>query len=326
MKIIWIGFHEEGLDAFEKILAKGINIDAFITLENERLTKKSAYSNMYERICDKYKISFYQVKSVKDKNTEELLKRLNPDLIIVLGWSEILPSSLLKIPTGGVVGTHAAMLPHNRGSAPVNWAIIRGETEGGNTLMWLNEQVDAGKIIDQISFPITIYDTCASVYKKVSDSNTIMIDRLLIKLFRKEEVIERESLYEENEILPRRRPKDGEILWHQSAKQIYDFVRALTRPYPGAFTFLNKKKWVIWRCSLLEGNVISQCPGTILGNIYSTEEMCCGIAVAAISGIILIQEIESEKSETIQGKKIHEIDLKGIFEDEEDSDCCGPSR
>lgn len=314
MRIVWIGFHEEGIKALEGVLSERIKIHALITLNQLKMKERSASTHAYRSICERNGISYYEVDSIKSETAYNLLKNEKPDLVIVLGWSEILPARLLEIPSIGTVGTHAAMLPHNRGSAPVNWAILRGETTGGNTLMWLNEKVDSGKMIEQISFPITIYDTCKTVYDKVSKTNDRMIRNLIARLLTGEKVPGKILPELEEELLPRRKPKDGLICWEQPAKQIYDFVRALTEPYPGAFSYLNGDKWMIWKCSFLSEISLMKRPGEIIGNIYSTEKYSGGIAVACSSGMICIHEMENEAYGKIGGKEITELGVKGIFE------------
>lgn len=312
MRIVWIGFHEEGIKAFKGVLSEGIRIQAFFTLNSDGMKKRSGATNEYKEVCIKNKIPYCEIDSIKGDVAYSLIKKEKPDLLIVLGWSEILPVNLLEIPAIGTVGTHAAMLPHNRGSAPVNWAIIRGETEGGNTLMWLNSEVDSGKIIEQIPFPITIYDTCKTVYDKVAETNYKMVMNLIARLIKNEIVAGRKMQKTEEALLPRRRPKDGLICWEQPAKQIYDFVRALTEPYPGAFSYLDGIKWTIWKCSFLSEISLEEKPGKILGNIYATEESG-GIAVAGSSGMILIHEMENKIYGKIGGKEITKLGLKGIF-------------
>lgn len=329
MRIVWIGFHEEGVPAFRRLLEKGVEIAAFLTLKRERLCLKSAYSTEYEKLCKAYGVAIYQISSIKGEEACHLLDSLRPDLLIVLGWSEILPKRLLRIPSIGTVGTHASLLPHNRGSAPVNWAIIRGETRGGNTLMWLSEEVDAGEIISQMEFPITMYDTCRSVYEKVARTNESMLVRLLERLAG-EEKIRRGTGGEEGwmhgaqdePLLPRRRPQDGVIDWDKTAKQIYDFIRALTRPYPGAFTYLGHEKIWIWSCALLAGSETGKPPGTILGNVYSPDPAGCGIAVAAKQGILILHEIE-DSGGICSGKRLHEAVWEGRFENAQGVGCGG---
>lgn len=318
MNIVWIGYHEEGILAFESVLKKGKKIKTFITLDETAYAKKSAGSRKYQKYCKEYDVAYYTVNTIKGDYAYELILSSKPDLIVVLGWSEILPERLLNIPTIGTIGTHASLLPHNRGSAPINWALIRGEQVTGNTMMWLNKEVDKGEIIDQEEFPITIYDTCKTLYNQVAVTNMKMINRLLNNL-EKKNVLSFPIKNESNEsILPRRRPKDGLIDWNQSGRKLYDFIRALTKPYPGAFTFLNGEKWIVWKAALLP--VLSKKnglnPGEILGNIYGFETSVNGILVATKDEMLLITEIENDQGSRYTGVNLNDLNLKGTFKDE----------
>lgn len=313
IKIVWIGCHSEGLDAFHKILDSGRKIETFITLDDEAFQKRSSGTRGYIELCEKHHVPVKLISSIKNEEACSAIAEKSPDLLIVLGWSEILPERILKIPAIGTVGAHASMLPHNRGSAPINWALINGETECGNSLMWLDKEVDQGDIIDQMAFEITPYDTCATLYDKVALTNTDMLLRLIERLEQNLGPVMLKKNVTEESLLPRRRPKDGLVFWNQSSRKVYDFIRALTVPYPGAFAYLNQKKYYIWSASVLPGETANECPGQILGNVYSPLEDACGIQVACKTGIIIIHELEREAGKRYRGKALTEADLKGYF-------------
>ena len=315
MNIVWIGFHEEGILAFKTVLEKNKQVSAFITLNEAAFSKRSAGSHEYELCCKKYNVDYYTVPTIKGDEAYEILLKYKPDLLVVLGWSEILPARLLTIPTIGTVGTHAALLPHNRGSAPVNWALINGENMTGNTMMWLDPQVDSGEIIDQIEFPITLYDTCKTIYDQVAITNETMLIRLIEKLENNIKPVFPIVNETNEQILPRRKPNDGLLNWNQGGKKVYDFVRALTEPYPGAFTYLDNKKYLIWKVALLPISIQAD-PGAIIGCVYGFAENSCGYVVSTKSNAVLITEIEDESGKRYSGKALNELNLQGKFENE----------
>ncbi len=315
IRIAWVGFHEEGLQAFSAVLRAGYPVSGFITLSDEAFAKRSAGSRAYEQCCREYGVPYHTVDTIKGDEAYSLVRSMAPDLLVVLGWSEILPERLLKIPTIGTVGTHAALLPHNKGSAPINWAVIHGETVTGNTMMWLDPEVDSGKIIDQKAFDITMYDTCGTLYEKVAATNAEMLVDLLRQLdrgVRPESPIENRS---DEPILPRRRPKDGLMDWRQPAGAVYNFIRALTDPYPGAFTYLNGQKWLIWKAALLPVGT-DRAPGTIVGRAYGFGENASGYLVAAGDGLILVTEMQAEDGRRYTGQALNGLALEGRFADE----------
>lgn len=316
--IAWVGFHIEGLLAFKKTIRKGYNISVFITLSDKELAKRSAPESEYISICQEYQIPVLKVDHINTEEVIHSIKKLSVDLLIILGWSQIVSAEVLAIPKIGTVGAHASLLPHNRGSAPINWALIRGETEGGNTLMWLNEGVDTGRIIDQRSFPISEYDTCNSLYKKVAKTNNEMILGLLISLKKNNKRPCKRQSQNNEEILPRRRPKDGLVNWRESSNKVYNFIRALTKPYPGAFSYIHGKKIFIWKCTKLPQilNLGDLQPGMIIGPAKSPVLESCGLAVACGKGIVIINEIQFERDNPISGFQLSELNFGGKFFEE----------
>lgn len=307
----WIGFHREGFPALEALLARGTPVKTVVTLLPEQLAQRSA-STLYDEICEKYRIPLHKVANINSKEAVELLRSLDLDIIFVIGWSQILSSEALAAAKIGVVGAHASLLPHNRGSAPINWAIIKGERQTGNTLMWLNEGVDTGEIIDQEAFGISPYDTCDTLYDQVAATNLRMISRFVDRVSGGN--IVRSAPAAEHPltpVLPRRRPQDGLVNWTCGSRNVYDFIRAITRPYPGAFSFLEGKRWLIWKCALVEGLSNNYPPGTIVGPVISPDPRACGQAVACSEGIVILLEIEDSDGNVMTGYALSEQQWKG---------------
>ncbi len=315
MNIVWISFHEEAFLAFHAVLKKNKKISAFITLDDEAFAKKSAGIRAYKNICEEYHIPYITIPTIKSDEAFEIISSYHPDLLIVLGWSEILPERLLKVPVIGTVGAHASLLPHNRGSAPINWALIHGEKRTGNTLMWLNAKVDEGAIIDQMEFPITMYDSCQTLYKKVAETNSEMLLQLIKKLEKGFKPINSIENITDEPLLPRRRPKDGFVNWNKSGMDIYNFIRALTHPYPGAFTYLEGRKWILWKAALLpfHSSTSNLKPGEILDYAYSFSNDANGLLVGTTKEILLITEMEDMEGNQYSGKSLNELNLKGVF-------------
>lgn len=306
----WMGFHEEGLPTLEWLIKVGKPPVCAVTLTAEAAAKRSGCADIAS-ICVSAGIPVLEVANANSDECLEFLRRYSPDLLLVLGWSQILKDPLLSLPAIGVVGAHASVLPHNRGSAPVNWALIRGEDESGNTLMWLNAGVDTGEIIAQRAFPLELWDTCATVYGKVATSNQEMVAELIAQL---EKGIRPGRAQPETDepLLPRRRPEDGRIDWSSSATEVYNFVRALTRPYPGAFTQLEGEPLTVWSAGLMPPGCLSEAPaGTVLGPVVSPVHAAVGVAVACGEGVIVLFEIEAG-GRCVQGRDLPEALREGV--------------
>ncbi|MBI4420874.1 MAG: methionyl-tRNA formyltransferase [Gemmatimonadetes bacterium] len=306
MRFAWLGFHMEGIPALEALLAAGTPVHGVLTLTPELAAKRSGAAE-YAPVCRAHGVPLHYIADVNAPEAQGILRDLEPDVVFVIGWHQIVRPATLRLARRGMVGAHASLLPHNRGSAPVNWALIRGECETGNTLIWLAEDVDAGDIIDQAAFPITPYDTCATLYQRVAASNRDMLLQLLPRLLAGERPGRPQPRTGEP-VLPRRRPADGLIDWGRPGRAVYDFIRALTRPYPGAFGALNGRRWYVWRAGLLspDGPGPRAEPGEILGPVLSPSSQACGQMVACGEGTLAVLEVEAEDGTVLQGPALAE--------------------
>jgi methionyl-tRNA formyltransferase len=310
MRIGWVGFHIEGLLALRRVLEQGFSIEAVLTLKPDLAAKRSGAGD-YSRLCQEFSIPLYEIANINDEESLSLLKKLSLDVVFVIGWTQIVRPEALTLVRFGMIGAHASLLPHNRGRAPINWAIIKGEKQTGNSLMWLAQGVDTGDIIDQVVIPITPYDTCASLYEKVAESNRDMIVRLIPRLLANERPGLAQSHNGEAN-LPGRQPKDGLLNWGMKNAEVYDFVRALTKPYPGAFSWLDGKRWTIWQCAFLPGSIpFDAKPGEITGAVVSPVEAACGQAVACGAGAVVLLELEDDRGEILKGIELSDRDWRG---------------
>ena len=173
-----------------------------------------------------------------DPNTPEIVERirdLSPDFLFSFYYRLMLCAPLLAIPGKGAFNVHGSLLPKYRGRAPVNWAIIHGETETGATLHEMVEKPDAGRIVDQEAVSILPDDLAVDVFGKVTEAAERVLRRSLPKLAAGSAVLRAQDL-SKGGYFGGRGPEDGRIDWSASAKRVHDLVRAVAPPYPGAFT------------------------------------------------------------------------------------------
>jgi methionyl-tRNA formyltransferase len=198
-------------------------------------------------------IPFYWVDSEKGRRITDYadtLKELNPDVILVMGWYYMVPKKIRELADYGAWGIHASLLPNFAGGAPLVWAIIEGEKSTGVSLFKLSDGVDDGDIIAQAEFPIEPNDTIKEVYNKATSASLDVlkdvfsrgIDQLQVKVQDKSKI----------KVYPQRSPADGEIDWTWPAEKIRNFIRAQTKPYPGAWTTINDKKVILWDATIIE--------------------------------------------------------------------------
>jgi methionyl-tRNA formyltransferase len=305
MRIGWIGFHFEGVAALRQLLERRIPIVAALTLPPASASRRSGAAD-YRRLCAGYRLPLHEVDNINDPASIELLTSLNLDLAFVIGWSQVLTPEALRTARIGMIGAHASLLPAGRGRAPVNWTLIHGMPRTGNTLFWLSPGIDSGDMIDQTPIPIGQYDTCHSIYRRVAASNTEMILRALPSLFAGHRPGRPQPVTEEAP-LPGRRPSDGLIDWSRHSEEVYNLVRAVTRPYPGAFTFLHQKRLTIWHCALLPRTFRRLgVPGEVIGPLVSPIDRACGWIIACGSGSVALLEVERDDGRALAGRALSE--------------------
>jgi methionyl-tRNA formyltransferase len=303
VRIGWIGFHVEGVPALRAVVERGYRVEGVLTLTPAAAAHRSGAAD-YAGLCRQLGLSAFEIEDVNGPDGLAALGELDLDLAFVIGWTQLVRPEARGLVRDGLIGAHASLLPSGRGRAPVNWTLVRGEARTGNTLLWLDDAVDGGDVIDQTVIPVSAYDTCATLYDRVAESNRDMILRALPRLLRGERPGFPQPPSAEPP-LPRRRPEDGRVDWSQPSQRVYDLVRAVTRPYPGAFGWLGGRRWRIWRCALLPGEAAGT-PGEVVGSVCSPSPASCGQVVQCGRGQVLLLEVEDEDGEVVHGRRLSE--------------------
>lgn len=263
-KIVFVGCVQEGKECLQEILAIGGHVVAILTFTDE-IAQKTSGAVPFDDIAEKHDIPLFKVKNTNTPEAIKLLREINPDVMFVVGWTRLVNAEVLAIPEYGCIGMHASLLPKYRGRAPVNWALINNETMTGNSMILLDDGVDTGDILLQRSIPISLSDTCKTLYDKVAEAGRDMI-REIIPYLDKGELPRKQQNHAEATVMPKRTPEDGVIDWKKSVLELYNWVRALTHPYPGAFTHFKGKELYIWEAQIchFSNNGKPQQPGTVV--------------------------------------------------------------
>jgi len=188
------------------------------------------YANL-KKIAQSYSIPYFEVDGSEGKKMGdylETIKSFSPDLILVLGWYYLVPKKIREVAPLGAWGIHASLLPKYAGGAPLVWAIINGEKETGVTLFRFDDSVDGGDIIKQKKFPILFEDTIKDVYEKAINASKEILIEVFANLDRITFTPQEKSKIE---IWPQRFPENGEIDWNKGVIEVYNFIRAQTKPY-----------------------------------------------------------------------------------------------
>jgi len=306
MKIVFIGGVKFSHIILETILKGGFSVDAVFSYDDSNEKKYSDYIS-FDEITKKYKIKHVKVKNINDIENIELIKKIQPDLILVMGWSQLLKDKLLEIPHIGVIGSHPTELPKYRGRAPIPWTILKDLKESAETFFWIEEGTDDGDILDQEIFLIDNDEDAKSLYTKIINLGQKMILKNL-KLIEQGTIIrKKQDPTKFIEYWNKRTIEDGKINWKYLSNHIYKLVRATTKPYPGAFTFFQNKKIKIWKALLT--TKMSSKPGEIL----KINEL--GVFVGTGDKILIIQDVSFENDIQIKANKLFsENDIGYVLE------------
>lgn len=248
MNIIFMGTPSFGLPSLKKIIRAGYQLSAVVTAPDKKQGRgMRMMSSPIKEFAIEAGIPVLQPDNLKDADFINELKRFSPDLFVVIAF-RILPAEVFTIPKYGTFNLHASLLPKYRGAAPINWALINGETETGVTTFFLKAKVDTGDVIFRKSIPIYDDDTYGSLYEKLSfEGSDVVIDT--IRAIEKGSV---ETINQDDALAspaPKITKETCRIRWEQSAEKIRNHIRGLS-PYPAAFTTLNGKNVKIFDSSL----------------------------------------------------------------------------
>jgi len=258
--VVVFAYSEVGYRCLKALTGSGANIRAVFTYEDN--PDENTWFSSVKALALDNGIEVYTPDGVKDPGSFELIKSLEPEIIFSFYYRDIIPKGILELPRLGAFNMHGSLLPRYRGRACVNWAIIHGEAETGATLHWMTARPDEGDIVDQERVPITEADTAKDVMLKVAGAaeQLVMRNLDLIEAGKARRIPQDHS---RATYFGGRKPEDGKIDWSAPARDICNLVRAVTRPYPGAFTFIDGEKILIWKASPLAG-VSGAAPGSVL--------------------------------------------------------------
>lgn len=285
MKILFFGTRQHGLETLQNILEKGYQICA-VTTEDYGMDHVS--SENFRKICTKYDIQFYKNDNIENDHWAGIYKEFNADLGICVGWRRIIREKILETTRHGFIGPHAADLPKYRGFAASHYSILNGDPYCGFSIMRFKPgAADNGDICSRFNVPITESTTI----KDILDRSRPLIIKHIIETI---EEIRNGKLSPESQDETRavysypRLPDDGEIDWSRPAVEIDRLIRAVAKPYPGAFTFIGNRKLFVWKAHVLHHP--PQFVG-ILGHIVHIDKE---IGVLTGNGILILDICQFE--------------------------------
>lgn len=289
--IVVFAYHDVGYECLDALIQNDENIAALVTHQDN--PAEEIWFRSVAKLARKYGIPVYTPESVNTPEWIDRIRSWEPDLIFSFYYRNMIAQEILDIPSLGAFNMHGSLLPKYRGRVPINWAVLHGEQETGVTLHHMVKRPDAGDIVDQERIPILREDTAQDVFQKAVKAARLVLERQLDSLTRgtapRKPQDESQATY-----FGGRKPEDGRIDWTQSAESIYNLVRAVTHPYPGAFTACDGKRMFVWWAK-----PVSNGPAGAPGEIVSEDPLIA----ATGSGNIELVNAEWEDEEPADFKK-----------------------
>lgn len=284
MRIVFMGTPEFACPTLRKLIERGEQVVAVVTQPDRPKGRgQQTLPPPVKVVAEQHGIPVLQPVKVRLPESIEEIRGLNPDLIVVIAFGQILPKALLDIPKYGCINVHASLLPRYRGAAPLNWCIINGETETGVTTMMMDVGLDTGDMLLKRSTPIGADEDTQSLHDRMSQLGAELLAETLDRLAKGELVPEKQddalTCY-----APMMKKEDGLIDWSRDAQAIKNQVRGMT-PWPGAYSFLDDKLLKVFRVQTASG---SGAPGEILSLGRDGIEVACG------TGSLVIAELQLE--------------------------------
>lgn len=295
MRIVLAGAVGSTLSTLSSLIKHGMNVVGVLGYEPANIRNVSGYQ-MLRPMAESNNLSYRSFVRINDPSIIQQIKDWNPDLLFVVGLSQLVGDKIMDIPEKGVIGFHPTALPKGRGRAPLAWSILEEQVGGANFFL-IDKGVDSGPILEQELFSITEDDYAEDVEFKIIKAIEISLDRLLPKL--KKGVLDwRNQDHSEATYFGRRTPNDGYIDWTNSAKEIHKLIRASSKPHPGARSFKGNLSVTIWKARLENEKKVKGVIGRVL-EINNQGDLL----IQTGEGLLWIQEYELFD---FDNNKIHE--------------------
>ena len=247
MHAVVFAYHDVGVDCLKALLNAGIQVDLVITHQDD--PNENVWFGSVAKLCTEKNIPYITPSANELVGFIPQLESLAPDYIFSFYYRHMIPEQILACAKIAALNMHGSLLPKYRGRAPVNWAILHGESETGATLHVMEAKPDAGDIVGQAAVSIDPDETATEVFGKVSKAAVEVMQQVLPSLIQGN-VPRQPNELQKGSYFGGRKPADGQIHWDQTALQVHNLVRAVAPPYPGAFTDYQNQTMLVARTSL----------------------------------------------------------------------------
>jgi methionyl-tRNA formyltransferase len=308
MRVVFMGTPEFAATSLKMLIKEKTDLRAVVTQPDRPVGRKRVITPPpVKTLALQYDIPIYQPEKVKKQHFIDALASLEPDIITVVAFGQILPRRILEIPKIGCINVHASLLPKYRGAAPIQWAVIKGEKVTGVTTMWMDEGLDTGDMFLQKSINIRQEWTSLDLFNELSYLGGALLLETLDHI-KSGKLVKNPQDHEKSTYAPMLKKEDGKIDWTKNTKEIHNLIRG-TYPWPGAYTISNGSEIKIWKA---RPHSIGKepAPGRFMGLIKNE-----GFLVGTGDGDILVTELQEagrkrmKATEYLAGHNIHEGDF-----------------
>ncbi|AVX89274.1 bifunctional UDP-glucuronic acid oxidase/UDP-4-amino-4-deoxy-L-arabinose formyltransferase [Pseudomonas koreensis] len=259
-KTVVFAYHDIGCAGIEALLNSGFDIAAVFTHADD--PKENAFYASVAQLCANKGIPVHAPEDANHPLWIERIAKLDPEYIFSFYYRNLLSEPLLALAKKGAFNLHGSLLPRYRGRAPANWVLVNGETETGVTLHRMVKRADAGAIVAQQRVAIERSDTGLTLHAKLRTAASDLLRDTLPNMLQGK-ITETPQDESKATVFGRRTPADGKLVWAKPAEELFNLVRAVTRPYPGAFCAVGEHKLIVWSAEVVKGNE-GQAPGRVI--------------------------------------------------------------
>ncbi|MGX9742731.1 bifunctional UDP-4-amino-4-deoxy-L-arabinose formyltransferase/UDP-glucuronic acid oxidase ArnA [Pseudocitrobacter corydidari] len=292
MKAVVFAYHDMGCTGVQALLDAGYDIAAIFTHPDN--AQENHFFGSVARLAAEQGIAVYAPDDVNHPLWIDRIRAMAPDVIFSFYYRHLLSDAILSLAPKGGFNLHGSLLPKYRGRAPLNWVLVNGEQETGVTLHRMVKRADAGDIVAQQKVIIAENDNALSLHRKLcAASQTLLHDALL--QIRENRTHERKQDENQATYVGRRTPEEGRLEWENPAHVLHNLVRAVSDPWPGAFSFVGQTKFIVWK-SRVHPQAVTARAGTVLS--VSPLIVACG------EGALEIQTGQTEKGVYMQGAQL----------------------
>ena len=293
MRTVVLAYHNMGCVGIKALLDHGFEIVGVFTHKDD--SGESIWFNSVAELAAAKNIPVFAPIDINHPIWIQRIKALAPDIIFSFYYRNLISSGILNIPPAGCLNLHGSLLPRYRGRCPINWVLVNGETQTGVTLHYMTLRPDDGDVVCQEAIAISDDDTALTLHEKAARISDRMLRNMLPSI-KNGTAPRKPQDHSKATYFGGRKPEDGEIDWKKTAADVRNLVRAVTTPYPGAFSYVGDRKCLFWKVSLIPEDEQAHRPGTIL----STDPLI----IACAQGAVQVEFAQPENGVYMSGAQL----------------------